>query len=410
MLYDAYEVQRSFLAGASKLAGLGAGWLTNPANPWAYASASPLVAASLEVFAHASAPRGKPKFGLDTTKVGGKTVAVREEVVLRKPFGQLKRFVRAGVDVGPPLLIVAPMSGHYATLLRGTVERMLPRHDVYITDWRDAKLVPAAEGRFDLDDYIDYLIAFLDRIGETRGERPHMIAVCQPSVPAFAATALMNADKHPFRPQTLTMMGGPVDTRKAPTAVNTVATQRPLSWFEHNVIATVPGLYPGAGRRVYPGFMQLAGFMAMNLGDHLSSHWEMFKHLVAGDDENADVTRTFYDEYRSVCDMTAEFYLQTVDVVFQRHLLPKGKLTHRGRKVDPKAITDTALLAIEGERDDISGLGQTRAALDLASKLAPAKKRYFMAEGAGHYGIFNGRKWREKIAPVVEEWIASHAT
>ena len=408
MLYDAYEVQRSFLAGASRLAGMGAGWLSNPANPWSYASASPLIAASLEVFSHASAPRGKPEFGLKSTMVDGEEVAVREEVVLRKPFGQLKRFVRAGVESGPRLLIVAPMSGHYATLLRGTVERMLPGHDVYITDWRDAKLVPASDGSFDLDDYIDYLIEFLEVIGERTGERPHMLAVCQPSVPAFAATALMNADKHRYRPKTLTMMGGPVDTRKAPTAINTLATQRPLSWFKNNVVATVPAIYPASGRKVYPGFLQLAGFMAMNLGDHLTSHWEMFKHLVVGDDESAEASRAFYDEYRSVCDMTAEFYLQTVDVVFQRHLLPKGRLMHRGRKVDPKAIADTALLAIEGERDDISGLGQTRAALDLAPKLAASKRKYFMAEDVGHYGIFNGRKWRERIAPVVDDWIAKH--
>ena len=408
MLYDAYEVQRSFLAGASKWAGFGAGWLSNPANPWSYASASPLIAASLEVFSHAAAPRGKPAFGIDSVVVDGKRVPVREEVILRMPFGQLKHFVREGVEEGPRLLIVAPMSGHYATLLRGTVERMLQRHDVYITDWRDAKLVPMGEGAFDLDDYVDYLIEFLEVIGEEGGERPHMVAVCQPSVPAFAATALMNADRNPFRPKSLTMMGGPIDTRQAPTAVNTLATQRPLSWFQHNVIAAVPAIYPGSGRKVYPGFLQLAGFMAMNLGDHLTSHWEMFKHLVVGDDESAEASRAFYDEYRSVCDMTSEFYLQTVDVVFQRHLLPRGKLTHRGRKVDPTAITDTALLAIEGERDDISGLGQTRAALDLAPKLAAAKKTYFMAETVGHYGIFNGRKWREKIAPVVDEFVRSN--
>jgi poly(3-hydroxybutyrate) depolymerase len=408
MLYDAYEVQRSFLAGASKLAGLGAGWLTNPANPLAYVTTSPLIAAGLEVFASAAAPHGKPHFGIRSVEIDGKDVAVHEEVVLRKPFGQLKRFVRAGVETGPRLLIVAPMSGHYATLLRGTVERMLPGHDVYITDWRDAKLVPQSEGSFDLDDYVDYLIEFLETIGEKTGERPHVIAVCQPAVPAFAATALMNADKAKWRPKTLTMMGGPIDTRKAPTAVNTLATQRPLSWFKQNVIATVPAIYAGSGRKVYPGFLQLAGFMAMNLGDHLVSYWEMFKHLVEGDEESAETTRKFYDEYRSVCDKTAEFYLQTVDVEFQLHLLPKRKLTHRGRKVDAKAIADTALLAIEGERDDISGIGQTKAALDLAAKLPPSKMRYFLAENVGHYGIFNGRKWRERIAPVVEDWIAKN--
>ncbi|MEP7129884.1 MAG: polyhydroxyalkanoate depolymerase [Sphingomicrobium sp.] len=407
MLYDAYEVQRSFLAGASKLAGMGAGWLNNPSNPWGYSSMGPMVAASLEVFAHASAPRGKPVFGIDSVRVARKDVAVEEEIVLRKPFGQLKHFAKQGVNAGPPLLIVAPMSGHYATLLRGTVERLLPGHDVYITDWRDAKRVPLSAGTFDLDDYIDYLIEFLEHIGERSGERPHLLAVCQPAVPAFAATALMGADKNRWRPKTLTMMGGPIDTRKAPTAVNTLATQRPFGWFENNVIATVPAIYAGAGRKVYPGFLQLAGFMTMNLGSHLISHWEMFKHLVVGDEEGADSTRNFYEEYRSVCDMTSEFYLQTVDVVFQRHLLPQGKMKHRGRRVDPKAIRDTALLAIEGERDDISGIGQTRAALEIASRVPAAKKKYFLAKDVGHYGIFNGRKWREMIAPVVEKFIAA---
>ena len=408
MLYDAYEVQRSFLAGASKLAGLGAGWLSNPANPLGYSTMGPMVAASLEVFAHASAPRGKPDFGIERVRIGRKEVAVREEIALRKPFGQLKHFVREGVEGGPHLLIVAPMSGHYATLLRGTVERLLPGFEVYITDWRDAKLVPLKDGSFDLDDYIDYLIEFLELIGERSGERPHLLAVCQPAVPAFAATALMAAAKNPWRPKTLAMMGGPIDTRKAPTAVNTLATQRPFTWFENNVIATVPMIYPGAGRKVYPGFLQLAGFMTMNLGSHLISHWEMFKHLVEGDEEGASETQKFYDEYRSVCDMTADFYLQTVDVVFQRHLLPKGKLMHRGRRVDPAATTDTALLAIEGERDDISGIGQTRAALDIAAKLPSKKKQYFLAKDVGHYGIFNGRKWRERIAPVLEKFIAAN--
>ena len=408
MLYDAYEVQRSLLAGASQLANMGAGWLNNPANPISYSSMGPLVAASLDVFAHASASRGKPEFGFGEVAVGRKQVAVREEVALRKPFGQMKHFAKDIVGSQPPLLIVAPMSGHFATLLRGTVERMLPRHDVFITDWRDAKLVPADAGSFDLDDYIDYLIAFCETIREQTGSRPHMLAVCQPSVPALAATALMASARNPARPLSLMMMGGPVDTRQAPTAVNTLATQRPHSWFQRNVIATVPMMYPGAGRKVYPGFLQLAGFMTMNLGSHMVSHFELFKHLVEGDDESADATRDFYDEYRSVCDMTAEFYLQTIDVVFQRHLLPKGELMHRGHKVDVAAIKDTALLAIEGERDDISGVGQTRAALGLAKKLPASKKQYLMAEGVGHYGIFNGRKWREMIAPVVEKFIAAN--
>ena len=404
MLYHSYEWQRSWLAGASALANMGAEFLQNPANPFSYLGGGPVLASALEVFAHASAPRGKPAFDLKNTLIDGETVAVSEEIVLQKPFGQLKRFVREGREGDPKLLIVAPMSGHYATLLRGTVERMLPGHDVYITDWRDARSVPVVAGRFDLDDYVDYLVEFLEAIGPGA----HMLAVCQPSVPCYATVCLMSADKHPCRPRTLTLMGGPVDTREAPTAVNLTATQRPHSWFSQNVIATVPYSYPGAGRKVYPGFLQLGGFMSMNLGNHMQSHWEMFKHLVSGDDASADTTKEFYDEYRSVCDMTAEFYLQTIDVVFQNHSLPKGEMMHRGRRVDPAAIRDIALLAIEGERDDISGLGQTKAALTIATKLPAAKKKYYMAQGAGHYGIFNGSKWRDNIAPVVEDWISSH--
>ncbi|RJF90684.1 polyhydroxyalkanoate depolymerase [Sphingomonas cavernae] len=402
MLYNAYEMQRSLLAGASAFANLGAEFLQNPVNPFAYFGGGPIVASALDVFAHAAAPRGKPAFGLVQTEIDGRKVVVTEEIVLQKPFGQLKRFVRDGVEGGPKLLIVAPMSGHYATLLRGTVERMLPGHDVYITDWRDAKLVPLREGRFDLDDYIDYIVSFLEHIGPGA----HMLAVCQPSVPCYAAAALMAKDEHPCRPKTLTMMGGPIDTREAPTAVNKLSTERPHSWFEQNVIATVPMHYPGAGRAVYPGFLQLAGFMSMNLGDHMTSHWEMFKHLVVGDDDSADATKRFYDEYRAVCDMTAEFYLQTVDAVFQRHLLPRGQFHHRGKRIDPGAIKDIAILAIEGERDDISGVGQTKAALTLAEKLPAKFKKYHLAAEVGHYGIFNGSKWRTRIAPVVEAWIA----
>ncbi|HKT16079.1 MAG TPA: polyhydroxyalkanoate depolymerase [Allosphingosinicella sp.] len=404
MLYDAYEMQRSLLAGVSTLANIGAGWMQNPANPLAYSSMGPIVSSALDVFAHASAPRGKPEFGLPTTTVDGKEVVVREEVVLAKPFGHLKHFRREGIEGSPRLLIVAPMSGHFATLLRGTVARLLPKFDVFITDWADAKLVPLSQGGFDLDDYIDYVIEFLTHIGPGA----HMLAVCQPSVPCFAAAAVMAKAKHPARPRTLTMMGGPIDTREAPTQVNSLATQRPHAWFERNVIATVPYSYPGAGRAVYPGFLQLAGFMTMNLGSHLTSHWEMFKHLVAGDGESADATKRFYDEYRSVCDMTAEFYLQTLDVVFQQHLLPKGELTHRGERVDPGAIKDIAILAIEGENDDISGIGQTKAALTISTGLPEEMKQYHLARDVGHYGIFNGSKWRKRIAPVVEKWIIAH--
>ena len=409
MLYNAYEMQKSLLAGASAMADFSAGVLSNPANPFSYFGGGQILSSALEVFAHAAAPRGKPAFGLDFTTIDGKTVEIHEEIALRKPFGQLLHFKRKGVEGGPKLLIVAPMSGHYATLLRGTVERMLPVADVYITDWRDAKLVPLSDGKFDLDDYVDYLIEFLETIGSNEGQGgTHMLAVCQPSVPCYAAACVMSADNNPARPKTLTMMGGPIDTREAPTAVNTLATERPHSWFSQNVIATIPGTYPGAGRRVYPGFLQLAGFMSMNLGNHMMSHYEMFKHLVQGEDLEAEATKDFYEEYRSVCDMTAEFYLQTIDVVFQDHSLPKGTMTHRGRVVDPAAITDIAILAIEGEKDDISGLGQTKAALKISTSLPEDKKRYYMAEGAGHYGIFNGSKWRTKVGPVVEEWMKTH--
>ena len=404
MFYTAYEIQKAWLAGFGAFADMSSKMLESSASPFAYMGGGQALSSALEVFAHAAAPRGKPAFGLDHTIIDGNRVAVREEVVLLKPFGQLKRFVRDGIEGQPKLLIVAPMSGHFATLLRGTVERMLPGHDVYITDWRDAKSVPVAAGTFDLDDYVDYLSAFLEEIGPGA----HMLAVCQPSVPCYAVACLMSEAEHPCRPRTLTMMGGPIDTRKAPTTVNTLAMQRPYAWFKNTVIARVPDAFPGAGRQVYPGFMQLSGFLSMNLGSHMMSHWGMFIHLVDGDDTSADATKDFYEEYRSVADMTAEFYLQTIDVVFQRHLLPKGEMMHRGQRVEPAAITDIAVLAIEGERDDISGIGQTKAALDIAVNLPDAMKRYHLAEGAGHYGIFNGSRWRDKIAPVVEDWIAAH--
>ncbi len=337
--------------------------------------------------------------------VDGQTHHVTEAIVQRRPFGNLLRFTHDGLpEDAPRLLIVAPMSGHFATLLRGTVARMAERHTVFITDWADAKMVPTEAGRFDLDDYIDYLSGYLEFVGPGA----HMLAVCQPSVPSLAVTAIMGESGHPCRPATLTMMGGPIDTREAPTSVNDVAMQRPLSWFEHNVIATVPLAYPGAGRRVYPGFLQLAGFMAMNLGNHLMSHYHMFKHMVEGDGESADATKAFYEEYRSVCDLSADYYLQTIEHVFQRHSLPKGEFLHRGKVVDLSKIRDTALLAIEGEKDDISGIGQTKAALHIATGLAERKKKYFLAPEVGHYGIFNGSKWRTQIAPVLEDWIARH--
>jgi poly(3-hydroxybutyrate) depolymerase len=411
LLYHAYELQRSWLNSASTIASIGVEMLNNPSNPlnhldpMGYLNIGPMAASALEVFAHATATYGKPGWNIEAIEVDGTPDPVFEATVLNRPFGDLKEFSRANLpEDAPRLLVVAPMSGHYAPLLRGTVERMLQNYRVFVTDWADAKTVPLHEGEFDLDDYMDYVIGFLEHIGEGA----HVMAVCQPSVPVFAATAIMNRDDHPCTPSTLTMMGGPIDTRCSPTSVNDMAMDRPIEWFRHNVIATVPMQYRGAGRRVYPGFMQLAGFMSMNLGNHMQSHYEMFKHLTAGDEASAQATKDFYDEYRSVADMTAEFYLQTVQEVFQDHALPNGTFLHRGKRVDLGDITRTALLAIEGERDDISGLGQTKAALDLTPKLDSAKKRYYMADGAGHYGIFNGSKGRDRIAPVVEEFIAAH--
>ena len=408
MLYQAYEIQRSWMNSVSALASISSEMLSNPINPLGYMGLGPIAANALDVVAHATAHYGKPAFGITEVESGGKSYPVIEATVVNRPFGDLKRFRLDGVeDDRPKLLIVAPMIGHYATLLRGTVERMLESHEVYITDWADAKTVPLHEGGFDLDDYIDYLIDFLEYIEQVKpGQRPHMMAVCQPSVPAYAATALMNLRKSPATPATLTMMGGPIDTRECPTTVNDHAMNRPIEWFRQTVIATVPINYRGAGRKVYPGFMQLSAFMSMNLQSHMMSHYEMFKHLTTGDEASAQATKDFYDEYRSVCDMTAEFYLQTVEHVFQKHSIPNGTFEHKGEIVDLSRITNTALLAVEGERDDISGLGQTKAALKLATGLDESKKRYYMADGAGHYGIFNGSRWRTKVAPVVEEFVA----
>ncbi len=411
MLYHAYEIQRSWMNSVSSMASISASIMTNPANPFAKMGMMPIAANALDVIAHATADYAKPAFGITEIDVDGTLHSVIEATVINRPFGDLKRFRLDGVDDNrPKMLIVAPMSGHYATLLRGTVERMLQKFEVYITDWADAATVPAHEGNFDLDDYIDYLMEFLEYIeGVTPGQRPHMLAVCQPSVPAFAATALLNQHKSTASPATLTMMGGPIDTRESPTTVNDHAMKRPIEWFRQSVITKVPAKYRGAGRSVYPGFMQLSAFMSMNLQSHMMSHYEMFKHLTAGDDASAQATKDFYDEYRAVCDMTAEFYLQTVEEVFQKHSIPNGTFEHRGEVVDLTQITDTALLAVEGERDDISGLGQTKAALKLATGLEADKKRYYMAEGAGHYGIFNGSRWRDKVAPVVEEFVAAHS-
>ncbi len=404
MLYHLYEMQHAAIAPARIIADYTQRLLKNPYNVLAQTPSAKALSAGLNIFEQTTRRYGKPAFDLPTTIIDGKTVKIEEEVVLRKTFGQLKHFKRHAKGNDPRVLLVAPLSGHYATLLRGTVKALLPDHDVYITDWRDARNVPLFEGTFDLDDYIDYLVEFLHFLGPNT----HMIAVCQPSVPAIAAAALMAADNDDCIPKTLTMMGGPVDTRKNPTEVNEFGTSHSLGWFEQNVVVTVPPPHPGMMRQVYPGFLQLAGFMAMNMDAHMDAHWEMYEHLVKGDDESAESRRAFYEEYRSVMDMTSEFYLQTIEKVFIDHHLPRGIMVSRGRPVDLSKITKTAILTVEGELDDISGIGQTKAAHALCTNLSASMKEHYEQEGCGHYGIFNGSKWREKISPRVKKFIAKH--
>jgi poly(3-hydroxybutyrate) depolymerase len=359
--------------------------------------------ASCAMLARAGMSHDHPGFHIDTTEIAGEPVAVTEERVWVRPFCTLLRFRKETDLVQKRVLLVAPISGHFATLLRGTVRTLLPDHDVYITDWQSAQNVSLAHGRFDFDDFIDYVIDFLHFLGPDT----HVIAVCQPSVPVLAAVALMAADNDPAQPATMTLMGGPIDTRRNPTQVNTVANAHPIEWFERSVIGVVPARYPGAFRRVYPGFLQLAGFMSMNFNRHVTAHVDLFNDLVKGDGESAEATQVFYDEYMSVMDLPAEFYLQTIAQVFQEHLLPDGKLVSRGRKVDPAAIERTALLTVEGERDDICAIGQTEAAHELVTRLSPARRRHHLQRGVGHYGVFNGKRWANETYPIVRDWIAT---
>jgi poly(3-hydroxybutyrate) depolymerase len=404
MLYHIYEMQHAALTPVRLLADHSQRILRNPFNPLSYTAAGRYLAAACDQFEHTTRRYGKPKFGLHTTQIDGETVAVEELIVDRKTFGQLKYFRRHTERNDPKLLIVAPLSGHYATLLRGTVEVMLPDHEVYITDWRDARNVPLFEGSFDFDDYIDYVIRFLEHIGPNT----HIMAVCQPCVPVLAAVALMAAEQHECRPPTMTLMGGPIDARCNPTKVNELAKNRPLSWFKRNVIVTVPMPNTGFMRRVYPGFLQLAGFMSMNLDRHFDAHRTIFRHLVAGDGESAAAKREFYEEYLAVMDLCEEFYLQTVKTVFQDYALAKHEMVWwDGEPVEPAAITKTALMTVEGQRDDICAVGQTRAAHDLCSQLPDSMRAHYEQSGVGHYGIFNGRRWREKIAPRVKAFIRS---
>lgn len=403
-LYNLKEMQRAGMAPIRMMANATKHLFSNPLHPMSYTGLGRHMAAAGELLERITQSYPKPEFGLKTTTIEGKTVDVWEEVVLEKPFCKLKRFKRATKRKDSKILLVAPMSGHHATLLRGTVEALLPHHDVYITDWVDAREVALFKGEFNLNTYVDYLIEFLRHMGPNC----HTMAVCQPSVPLYAAVALMNEDKDPCTPRTMTLMGGPIDTRKAPTKVNSFAKEHPMSWFESNVITRVPLNYPGFMRRVYPGFLQLTGFMTMNLDRHVGEHIKLFQHLVQGDGDSANSHRTFYNEYLSVADLPAEFYLQTIEEVFQKHSLPNGTFMHHERRVNPAAITKTAILAIEGELDDISGVGQTLAAIDISSGLKQDMKKYHLQMGVGHYGIFNGRKWRELVRPVITDWISKH--
>jgi len=407
-MYWLYEMGQTALNPSRAFADATRLFFKNPANPFAHTQYGKSVAAAAELFERVTRRYGQPEWQIDSTVVGGERVPVHIKPVWERPFCRLLHFERALTQVPrrpqPKLLIVAPMSGHYATLLRGTVEAFLPNHDVYITEWRNARSVPLAEGRFDLDDYIDYLISMSHFLG---GDC-HMIAVCQPSVPVLAAVALMEADKDPYVPHSMTLMGGPIDTRINPNSVNKLAESRGLDWFRSHVITKVPFPNPGVMRDVYPGFLQLSGFVSMNLDRHLEAHKELFHNLVKGDGDSATKHKDFYDEYLAVMDLSAEFYLQTVDTVFIRHSLPKGEMTHRGRMIDPSQIKRVALLTVEGEHDDISGVGQTEATHRLCPNIPAEKKVHYLQPGVGHYGVFNGSRFRSEIAPRISDFVLSN--
>jgi poly(3-hydroxybutyrate) depolymerase len=407
MFYQLYEMNHAAVQPFRAYADAVKLFYTNPLNPLSHTHWGRSVAAAAELFERTTRRYGKPRFDLVETVVDWKTVPVTEKIVWSRPFCNLIRFERAAPArrrPDPKLLIVAPMSGHYATLLRGTVEAMMPYADVYITDWTDARMVPVSEGSFDLDDYIDYVVDMLHALGPDT----HVMAVCQPSVPVLAAAALMEARGDRFAPATMTLMGGPIDTRCNPTAVNVLAEQKGVDWFRENAIMQVPWPVPGFGRDVYPGFLQLSGFMSMNLDRHITAHKDFFMHLVKNDGDSAEKHRYFYDEYLAVMDLTAEFYLQTVETVFVRHALPKGEMTHRGVPVDPTAIRSVALLTIEGENDDISGIGQTKAAHDLCVNIPADMRAHYMQPAVGHYGVFNGSRFRAEIVPRIVDFINSY--
>ena len=403
--YQMYEAAHLAVAPARAWSDATGSWFRNPFNPLAYTDIGRNVAAASELFERATRRYGKPHFGLKRTTVDGHVVPVTERVVWERPFCRVIRFERNGevpAVARAKLLVVAPMSGHYATLLRGTVEAFLPTHDVHVTDWTDARMVPIAVGHFDLDDYIDYLMAMCRFLGD--GGPLHTLGVCQPAVPLIAAAALMGAAGDPLAPASMTLMGGPIDTRRSPTAVNKLAQDRGTEWFRDHCLEVVPLPYPGAGRAVYPGFLQLSGFMAMNMDRHVNAHHDMFRHLVKGDGDAAEKHRDFYDEYMAVMDLTAEFYMQTIETVFVRHAMPRGEMVHRGRPVDLGAIRRTALMTVEGEKDDISGVGQTSAALELCGSIPDAMKRQYTQADVGHYGVFNGSRFHREIAPRITDF------
>jgi poly(3-hydroxybutyrate) depolymerase len=407
MLYQLHEMQRSFLTPLMQWADASSKLFSNPVSPFAHTPFSQRIAAGYELMYRLGKDYEKPAFGIDIVTIKGEAVGIVEHAAVTKPFCKLVHFKKDLPDAAfaalaqPTVLLVAPLSGHHSTLLRDTVRALLPNHDVFITDWIDARMVPLSAGPFHLDDYIYYVQDFI----RTLGPDVHVISVCQPTVPVLAAIALMASDNDPKLPKTMTMMGGPIDPRKSPTAVNDLATEKPFSWFENTVIYAVPGNYPGYGRKVYPGFLQHAGFIAMNPGRHAQSHREFYQHLVRGDDESAESHRQFYDEYNAVLDMPAEYYLDTIKTVFQEFRLPKGTWEVGGKLVRPQDIKNVALLTIEGELDDISGAGQTQAAHDLCSSIPENMKRDYIAPKAGHYGIFSGRRWRETICPKIGEFI-----
>ncbi|MEH6404364.1 MAG: polyhydroxyalkanoate depolymerase [Sneathiella sp.] len=405
MLYQFNELQKLALSPLRMVAQFNSQILRSPFNPMSETPQARTIAAAYDLFSETTQNHSKPSFGLEETVIDGKTVPVVEKIIHRLPFGQLKHFKRETGRIDPKILVVAPMSGHFATLLRGTVEALLPDHDVYITDWRDASSVPLSEGGFDLDDYIDYVREFLSVLGPDS----HILAVCQPGIPVLAAVALMSEDEDPNVPTTMTLMGSPIDTRRNPTVPCKLAMDHPLEKFAQTVIHRVPVGYAGAGRRVYPGFLQLGGFVSMNLDRHVDAHVKQFDHLVEGDGDNADKHRTFYSEYNAVMDLSAEYYLQTIETVFQKQSLAKGEMMYRkSRLVKTEAITKTALLTVEGELDDISGIGQTVAAHDLCANLAKSKREHYEQKGVGHYGVFNGSKFRKFIAPRIGKFVRKY--